>query len=167
MNVINKTIAENVAEQLLAKTNVKIEKKENELMEKVEEIYISTIPKDEWVKVNELPKEWLKSGKWIEFKSPAQYFSHKASKYLPFRGDYVLISEKQITVLVKMNEEIDKIKGKRNTLKTQVVAQLLKLRTYNKIEKEFPEAFIFLPANTSTNLPAIQIKDLLNQINEL
>lgn len=166
---INKAIAEEVAHKLLLKIDDKIIDKYAKLSMESIEIYLSLISEIDKKFLIEIPKKWIEQTTRINFKSPTQFYNIYVDNNVPKNQDdsYTIISEDQINYLQSLEKDIVKLKEKKKTLKNQIVAQLLKLRTFNKVEKEFPEAFIYLPEINQNNLPAIQITDILNQIKNI
>lgn len=67
-----------------------------------------------------------------------------------------------------MKEGIKSMKDKENQIREQIIATLLRLRTSDRVKKEFPEAFKNLPkeSQTSSNIVALPIDKILTSINE-
>lgn len=61
------------------------------------------------------------------------------------------------------------MKEKKNSISEQIIATLLKLRTAEKIKKEFPEAYKNLPKDSmqeASNILALPIEKILSNIDK-
>jgi hypothetical protein len=168
-NLITKTIAEQVAEKLVLKVTEKIKATEIEFADCAAEIHFSHIPENDLNHIQKIDKNYLNNQIYLRFKQGEYYQDIRMPKSIVCNGSihYVVISESEMEGLKKYESEISKLNHKKNVLRVQIVAQLLKLRSYTKIEKDFPEAFVLLPDRESVNLPAIDIKNILMQIENI
>ena len=171
MKYINKKIASETAFNMLKSTRDKIEAKENELCSFCEKLILDSIPKNELDLILQLPE-------WIEYVSYA-YFSCsyqttrssiKLNNKCPKRiGNYsTKISDENYEKIILFQNQIKEMKLKINSIHDQIVATLLKLRTAEKIKKEFPEAFKNLPKDSMQNacIVTLPIEKILSNINK-
>jgi len=160
---ITKTIATEVAEKLLSKQALEIKNLRSKLESTFDEIYLKTIPKE----VVELFKKYPNyfrtrsgfqlSGNGFDWKSVT------SSKELPCINGSFQPNEKDAVILQKSINEIDKKKLEYKKLHSEIETALFGLRTYKRVEENFPEAFIFLP-NSISNKLIVNISDLRNKI---
>lgn len=119
MNVINKTIAEEVANKLVEKITNKISVQKELLSKKAIAFYLKTIPKKELDLIESIGKGWVNRETYLQFKSPAQYKALYINESVPKKqgNNYVLITETQMTIINNMSDNIEILKEKRKTLK--------------------------------------------------
>lgn len=162
---ITKTIAEDVADKLVAK-----------LTERLKEIEIEfgQILNDEWVK--RAPKEVLttlivapeyiktKSSGYIHFLGRTVYCTH--DKSFPHSSSDLKIENTDLCNRMSAleNEKID-LKKKKAALHKEFSSTLLQLGTTNKIAEHLPEAIPFLPEESK--VPAINFTDTRNKLKEI
>ena len=165
---ITKSIAENVASQLTAKIKLKIDDERKILTEKVDFMAKKRVPKEIMNWFNTKNKKWLNIRGYIQFASASKHYNIeiKAIPY-PYDNGYVVITEEEMTELYAQDHKIQFLEEQKRTIENQLVAQLIKMRTYKRIEKDFPEAFELLPNAEVSELPAINVKDILMQIEEI
>jgi len=160
---ITKTIAAEVAEKLLSKQALEIKNLRNKLESTFDEIYLKTIPKE----VVELFKKYPNyfktrnnfhlSGNGFDWKSITAY------KSLPYINYAFQPNEKDSIILHNSINKIDKKKSEYKKLHSEIEIALFGLRTYKRVEENFPEAFLLLPNKITTSL-AVNISDLRNKI---
>lgn len=170
---INKAIAEEVAEKLLAKPKEKRQIKKNELSLHCVNLYNSKIEREVINLLLQLPRKWQNERTDIYFSSnngSKTFYWHLTDNYIVLgsKDRYCVISPDEMNELEKMQSEINKINSQINQYKKQIVDQLLKLRTFKRIEVDFPRAFQYLPTQIDgQNLPSICINDLLKGIDSI
>lgn len=162
---ITKTIAEEVADKLVAK-----------LTERLKEIEIEfgQILSDEWMK--RTPKSVLsvflvdpsfiktKSSGYIHFLGGTVYCTH--DKSFPYStGDLKIEDVNLCDRMSALENEKIELKKKKFALHKEFSATLLQLSTTNKIIEHFPEAVPFLPEESL--VPAINLTDTRNKLKEI
>lgn len=166
MSRITKEIASEVAKILTIRKKEEYEALEAKLSETVKDLYNLTIPD----KVKEFQKEFPS---FINTRSAVKLMGNGFSyEYISVK-DQVITNTSQCTCLTpspeeagniqKMKNKIQDLKTEYNTLVLDIETALLTLRTYSKIEKEFPEAFIHLPNRITTAL-AININSIREKL---
>ena len=171
MKYINKQIASQTAFNMLKSIRDKIEAKENELSSFCEKLIFDTISKKELELILQL-SDWIEYINYAYFSCSYQTTrsSIKLNNKCPKRiGNYsVKISDENYEKIISFQNEIKGMKLKSNSIHDQIVANLLKLRTAEKIKKEFPEAFKNLPKDSMqiADLIAIPVERILSDINK-
>jgi hypothetical protein len=170
MKYINKTIASETAFNMLKSTRDKIENKNNELLEMATDLALKSIPENVNVILKNIPDEWIEKRTQFYFHSGVQnrYFNTKRTPS-KIGGTRIEISNLEMDKLMKIQDEIYSMSKKRDQIKEQIVATLLKLRTPEKIKKEFPEAFKCFPKdiiNDSKAIISFPIEKILTSIND-
>lgn len=163
MSRITKLIAENVAVKLTEKQALEIKELKTELSNKFTEIYLKTVPKE----ILDLHKKYPD---FIETRSSFQmsgngfqYQSLSLNSSFPAKNHCFSPNEVDAKMLLKLLNEIDKKKSELSKLKTEVEALVFGLRTYAKVNSEFPEATPFLP-KTITSALMVNISDLRKKL---
>lgn len=172
MKYINKSVAENTAFNMLKENRDKITEKEKALSEVAEAFIIKTFDAETYEIVKSLPSGWIETKS--SFNVSGNGFGHlwvriKQSIRVPHISYTIDIPRKEYDKLDSMKTEIKEMQTKLESIKSQIVATLLKLRTAQKIQKEFPEAFKFLPKDAMqvNDLIALPIKSILENIEKL
>lgn len=162
MNV-TKQIASEVAEKLIQKQGLElIELKEN-LKQKFEEIVLNTIPKyikdfyKKHPRYMDTRQSFQLSGNGFEYK----YLNTKNE--VPAFSHSFQPNDRDAIILHGLLNEIDKKEKQYEKLFSEIEIALFGLRTYKRVEENFPEAFLLLPNKITTSL-AINISDLRNKI---
>jgi hypothetical protein len=169
---INKEIAEKVAKQFLEEADKKIKRMIDDLGNLCISLYNQKIGPIVLSQLENLPLKWTYKQNSINFRSESnQYFyisKLSSSVFKSSDGNYCTLTNEEYEKISNLNDKIKKLQEKTDILRHQIVAQLLKLRSYSKIEKEFSEAFVFLPKEQEgKNLPVVNIKEILTSIKEL
>jgi hypothetical protein len=168
MSRITKEIAENVTKELLSK---KVEKK-SELLKEIGAItrqeLILSIP----MKVMELfsqPEE----KRFFQTESSVYLmdFSRLRVSFSPIPksdGNYYYKftneeTRKKVGVLYKKYIALEK---QINQLEDEIKHSLLSLKTFKRIEEQFPEAFKFLPKDNGAFLPALNIRKIQDSLKD-
>jgi hypothetical protein len=167
---ITKNIAEQIADKLLTGAKEKIIQKEIELGKVVKNIYDSKIPSEVFDLLNNLPEKWQHTKCRVHFitDNDLHFFDVNIKDHVFGSNDhYCECSEKEYNIMMKIQTEINDIKKNIKTYKSQIVAQMLKMRTFKRIRENFPEIAIHLPEENSQNLPAINIHEILSNIKNI
>lgn len=160
---ITKAIAVEVAEKLIQKQGLELKGLKEDLKQKLENIILGTIPKEikDFYKKHpsyvETRQSFQLSGNGFEY----QYLNTKnhipafKSSFQPNETDALLIKN-------SLNQIKDKEKEYKK-LFSEIEVALFGLRTYKRVEENFPEAFLLLPNKITTSL-AVNISDLRQKI---
>ena len=168
MKNISRGLARDVARKLTENIKTKIDTKTEWLEEYCKGVYYSQISKDIMEHILAIPKRYLNT------KSYCYYTSHGCGTIcISFHdeifgsSDSILIERDIYDTIEKTRRDINELGRKRDILIVKIEESLYKMRTFNKIKTDFPEAYAFIPedALNSENLPAVQIKDILSEIN--
>jgi len=168
MSRITKEIAENVTKELLAK---KVEKK-HELLKEIgeitrQELILSVPPKVMELFNQKEEKIFFKTESNIyltDFSKLGVYFSpipkSDGNYYYKFTNEE---TRKKVDVLYKKYIALEK---QIEQLKEEIKHSLLALKTFKRIEEQFPEAFKFLPKDNSAFLPALNIRKIQDSLKD-
>jgi hypothetical protein len=166
MTYINKQIAIDTAFNMLKSTRDKIENKQNELLDMTTDLVLKSIPEI----IKDIPDGWIDKRTQFYFYSESQsrYFN---TKRIPSKigGTRIEISNLEMYKLMKIQDEIFLMNEKKDKIKEQIIATLLKLRTFEKIKKDFAEAFKYIPKDVVSNSNAVislPIEKILTSIND-
>lgn len=164
---ISKQQSSNVAKTLTQKLTDQIKLKESEISAIVSEIYIKTLPKD-IAEIYKYFKRYFHTASQIRCEGNGLNDSFKINESVPSQGGWqvcILPTASEAKKISKISNEIKKIETKRDNLKNSIENTLNSLRTYNRIQKEFPEAFEILPDKDPTiNTLAVPIDDIRAQL---
>lgn len=170
MSYINKSIAQNVAFNMLKPTRDKIIQKELEMSDYCMDIVISSIPADEYKLICSIPEGWIELRSSFCFTCDYGYLYITTTKHIRYMAgkNSIKIDKEVFEKVQSMKEGIKSMKDKENQIREQIIATLLRLRTSDRVKKEFPEAFKNLPkeSQTSSNIVALPIDKILTSINE-
>lgn len=160
---ITKTIAEWVAKQLTQPKRLEQWAIRNKRSELVRAYYLNQLPDDILKLYNTYPNYFKKTTS-TRIDAPGlsgNYNSYSLGTALPEKhGSCLVISAKDAEPIIEF-DNIDVSMGKEiETLQANIESALLSLRTYNKVQKEFPEAFKLLPPSSVNTGLAINIKDI-------
>lgn len=169
MSRITKQIAEFVAEKMSAekKQNLLIKKKELEVF--VISEYMESVPK----KIKEAfskaeDKDYIISTSSIQFGGVHGLgFNYiKLGKRVPIRNiDRAFCPSKYAAKkIVSLERECKDLEKKYKEVHEGVYQALIGLKTYNNVEKEFPEAFEFLPAIEKSTAIMLNIDSLRQKL---
>ncbi|HYH13984.1 MAG TPA: hypothetical protein VD794_02120 [Flavisolibacter sp.] len=164
MSRITKTIAEQVAIKLTEKKSYHLEVLKAQLEDLATNIKIGYIPTDV-LKAYRKNSKYFKSCTSEYFRGPGlgHYESFRYNQSLPHTSEGVKVNELEAQSLIQQRDKIEDLQNTINKIKLDVENALLALRTYNNVEKEFPEAFEHLPSRTTTAL-SININDVRKQL---
>lgn len=86
-----------------------------------------------------------------------------------YAGYSIKISNEEYEKIIEIQNKMKEMKEKKNSISEQIIATLLKLRTAEKIKKEFPEAYKNLPKDSmqeASNILALPIEKILSNIDK-
>ncbi len=161
MSRITKAIAENVAKQLVAQKETELSDTKNDRTKFITDIYIKTIP-EAVMKVFKSHPDFLHTTSRINFEAPGidKYQGYNLLKYLPFASKKTTVTSEQANKIIDFDNAIADKKKEISELKTGIEVALFNLRTYNNVEKEFPEAFKLLPVSQANTGLMVNIKSI-------
>ena len=148
----------------------KVTKKQNEFACKCEKAIIDSFNTELYSTISNLPDGWIQKRDY--FNLSAGYGSIKVHtlKSIPcmVNSYSINISKEKFEEIKSISASIDEMKEKGEQIKNQIVATLLKLRTPDKIKKEFPEAYQNLPKDVMqlSTVAALPITDILQNISK-
>lgn len=164
---ITKTIAENVAKELTKKLDEKIKEHQDDLEKIASEIFEKSLPKGLMEAYSKFPKYISTRGGFQLVGNGADYELMSFGKQLPSIKSSFQASLKETQSLIGRYDNIKRLKKEKSELETNIKEALLALKTYKKVEQEFPEAVQYLPESSSCVTIAIPMKDLRGEINSL
>jgi len=160
---ITKLIATEVAEKLTDKKRLEIVNLKTDLSLVFEGIVLKSIP-DEVIKLYkkypnhfETKRSFQLCGNGFEY----QYLG--VTKDIPHYKSSFTPNEEDSKLLINKLNEIKDLKKKYDELFKEIEITLFSLRTYKRVEENFPEAFLLLP-NKTTYAVALNISDLRQKI---
>lgn len=165
-NYITKDHANIIAKEMVKKMNEKIRLKEEDLSQYITEQYNATLPKDVLSLFNQYPNYFRKAGR-VLLKGNGLNSGFNLLKSVCAVSDYQIALQPDpaaAKIISKSLSEIEKLETKRNQLKVQIEQTLLSLKTYKRIEDQFPEAFALIPQRGTINAVAIPIDDIRKQL---
>lgn len=154
-------IAKDVANKLTESHFENYKKKSEELKKSATEVYLKTVP-DTIKQLSKKDYQYIKKIKHVS--CIGNGFDHDSFdiEESPAKESYQATFEPNkddSKILQKLRKEAEQLKDNYRQLNSEIEAALLNLRTYSKVEKEFPEAFKMLPNSIPTSL-AININDI-------
>lgn len=156
---ITKQIATDVAKQLIAEKQKEIDDLKKELNHKAYELYVVTIPEGLLKQFKKYPdffysnKSFYLSGIGLNHKNVS------FDVYMPRKSQTMLVDDVNAKWFELAFNVIEQKQKELGDFKIQIEIALFNLRTYNNVEKQFPEAFKFLPPK-QTSAVMINIKDI-------
>lgn len=161
---ITKEIASEVAKKLTSKKTEEIKTLENELETKLEGFILKKIPKEVLDLFKKHPNyfnttySFRLSGNGLNY----EYLQTKNS--IPYTGNNSFLpSIEEAELLLSLNNKINDLKQKKSELFREIENLLYNLRTYSKVNSEFPEATPYLP-NLITNKLSVNISDVRDKL---
>nr|DAJ08476.1 MAG TPA: Nucleotide modification associated domain 5 [Caudoviricetes sp.] len=164
---ITKTIAENVAEELTKKLDEKIKEHKKDLEKVAGNIYVKSLPKGLMEAYDKFPKYFNTRCSIQLVGNGANYETIWLDKEYPSVEYRYTASEKDTKSILGRYDTIKKLEKEKKDLETNIQEALLALKTYKRVEQEFPEAVQYLPESSSCIAIAIPMKDLRGKINSL
>jgi len=163
MSRITKQIAENVAAQLTRKKNTEISSLKKELENKFSEIYLKTVPKEVLQLFEKFP-DYVKTRRGLQCTGNGfEWQTLDFNKELPAYKNCFSPDELDAKELLELANKIKDKKQELFKLKAEIENVVFNLRTFKRVEIEFPEAVPFLPTTVSTAL-MVNISDLRNKL---
>lgn len=158
MSRITKTIAESVAIQLAEPKKVELRELRQKSLDLITEVIKKTIPKEVLDLFEKHPKYFSTSSS-TRFNCAGFGYEWYRFNSLPENKDYPSISVKDGEKILSITEKITKKEQEYRHLKEEIEIALIGLRTYNNVQKEFPEAFKLLP-NIVTTALTVDLKSI-------
>jgi len=160
---ITKVIATNAAEKLTEKQKAEIKTLKNELSVVFEEIYLKSIPKNIIDAHKKNPNYFRQRQDFQLSGNGFKYEYVNCMNNVPYISNCFLPDEASAFVIRGMLDKIeDKLKAYQKLFKEIEIA-LFQLRTYKRVEENFPEAFLLLPNQTTTAI-SLNISDLRQKL---
>lgn len=163
--IVTKEIALQVAKQLLDKKLLAIEKLKTTFKTSARVLYLKTLPKSVINLTKKYP-EYINQSSSIQLHGNGWSYEYISfDKSVPVvRNERYWSPDLTISNAIKKDLNIirDLEKEYRELLK-EIEVSLYSLRTYNRVEKEFPEAFKLLPVKQTMAL-AINIPDIRKKL---
>jgi hypothetical protein len=165
MSRITKSIAEEVARQLVKERENEISQLKKNLSHYVTMLHIDRIPEN-------VMKAFKSNGSYINSQQTMyitgagfdRWFKVTMEKTLPYNGESLEVNDVDGNAIKDADNLIqDKIRAKEE-LRQNIEVALFNLRTYNNVEKEFPEAFKLLPKQSVNTALAINLKDIRSKL---
>lgn len=163
---ITKAIAENVAKELTKKLDGKIKEHQADLRAVVTDIAKSSIPKDVLACYKKHPSYFNDRQKVSLCGNGLHYDEVPLLDKLPIDYYYKPNEKDSASILARLNN-ISKLKKEAEELENDIYVALVALKTYKRVEQEFPEAVQYLPESSQCVAIAIPMKDLRGKINNL
>lgn len=165
MSRITKSIAEEVARQLVKERENEISQLKKNLGHYVTQLHIARIPEI-------VMKAFKTNGSYINSQQSMRitgagfdrWFTVNMDKTLPYSGEHLQVNDEQGNAIKDADNLIQDKTTAKNDLKQSIEVALFNLRTYANVEKEFPEAVKFLPKQNINNGPAVCIKDIRSEL---
>ena len=169
-NYITKDLAKFVASKMIDKMQQNIELKKLQVSEKVVADINKTLPKELLEIALKYPNYFKKCNR-ILLQGNGLNDSFSLNKSVLATGNYHQIAFKpepeDAKIISKGINEIEKLEKKYKELRIQIEKTLLNLKTFKRIETQFPEAWKFVPENKTENSLAVPIEDLRKQLNHI
>lgn len=176
MKYMNKQLAEQTAENMLKSAQAKIYEKVMRQRIYAGGIALKNLPtteEDQIFKLVELG--WIKESKGFYFRNPLSSDNYSFKYFItetdiPEKADdkYIYPTVEEWEKLIAFENEIKQMKDKKKALEQQIISTLLRLRTYERIQKDFPEAFACLPKDmlATKNEISLPIENILADISK-
>jgi hypothetical protein len=163
MKRITKFLSSEIASKMLSEKKEKLLKLKNEKINLVVDYINSLAPKEIIDMYKKYPDYFNKdSVQVIVCGKSVGYFNCLRSKY-----SYSIDDQKLSDKLLKLEDRIKKLQDEIKKIKKELEVTIFKFTTYKKLREGFSEAAKFLPDDEKENLPAINISDLMDRINNL
>ena len=168
MKQISKSLAEDIAKKLTEKNKKIIQDYKKETVNLCVEKYNLLIDSKTIELLQTIPDKFVNKRDYIRLKRPGIYgFSiHLWDNIKVYGNDPEIVDSEFFELIKSRQDKVEIMDDKLIKLKNQIADTIYKLRTPNRIEKEFPEAFKLLPPETGVNLPALNVTELVKQIED-
>ena len=165
MNV-TKTIAQEIAEKLLAEKFAEIGRAVEAIQVWTIDIIGQLIPKEIKAVWEKYPN-WFNKGTYWYFDGPG--INHQRvilNKGLPYGGSTTIqLHPLDAKEFIRLHDDEQRLRDEYATLNTAIVNSLVGLRTYKNVQAEFPEAYFLLPQDRKSTALVVNIKDLRCKLN--
>lgn len=163
MSRITKEIASVVAKKLVAKKAKSRDEAGKKLEQTLTDMVILLIPK-EVLEFNKKHPNYIDLTYALNLEGNGwNYQRIRLSEGLPFKCRAFMPSTKEADILMKLFNEFKSREKHVIALESKIENLLYSLRTYNRVNAEFPEATPFLPSIKETGL-SINISDIRNEL---
>jgi len=163
MTRITKEIAQEVATRMTEKKKMEIDVLDKKLKDCVHKYVLKQIPKSVLAcfKNN---KGYFNTRSSFQFVGNGFNFeSYYVNSDLPYNKYQLSPDVETAKAILQIKHEKDKKNVERNSLRSEIEIALYNLKTYNAVEKEFPEAFKLLPKRITQAL-TINIKSIREKL---
>ena len=163
---ITKGIAEEIATKLLIEKQNELDEQNKTLKEFVKNIIRSRIPA-------EIDALWGRFPNWINstyyFYITGEGMNHTQMNLggeIPFgASNTIQFTPEQAREYTAHQNKLDNLKKEYDALYQEIVTALVGLRTYNRIQESFPEAYALLPADRKSTALVVNINKLRCTLN--
>jgi len=164
MSTITKAIANEVALKLTEKKRANIKKLETTLSSVLHGMILKTIPKEVVELFEKHPKFF---GTRSSFQLQGNGWNYKylnSVKQIPTYNSSFSPNAKDSETLTKLDNEVKKERQDYEKLVSEIETALFGLRTYKRVQENFPEAFELLPNKINTSL-SVNLSDIRQKLN--
>lgn len=160
---ISKTIAENIANKMVAQMNKKKTEEEDNLKEYVTEIALKQTPKIILEAYQKYPNYFQCANQVNILNGSCMHnyldVKYRAIPYKPNSYNNFQCDNEQFDYIAKKREDIVKLNDEIRSVRNSIIDTLLSLRTIKKVIENFPEAAEYAKEYEKTNsaLPALPI----------
>ena len=164
---ITKEKAELVAKKLTEKKQKEKQVLEENLQEFCYNIALSKIPKPVMDMFKEYPRYVNSSSEIFVIGEGIDNYNLKyqsISNPLPKAKESIPVTKTESNKIQKLSDKITNLKSEIRTLKKEIETAVYNLKTYSRVEKEFPEAFKYLPKEQITTALQVNISDIRNKL---
>lgn len=163
MSRITKQIAQEVAEKLTEKQVLEINKMESDIKDQFTEIYLKTVPKEILDLFEKHPKYFETRSNFQIHGNGFQFERLCINNKYPSKQYLFSMNEKDSEKMMILFNKLSDKKKELSKFKIEIEALIFGLRTYAKVNSEFPEASPFLPKTISNSL-MVNISDLREKL---
>ena len=164
---ITKEKSELVAKKLTEKKQKEKQVLEENLQEFCYNIALLKIPKPVMDMFKEYPEYVKSSSEIVVIGEGIDNYNLKHQSIgdsLPRNKEDIPVSKTESNKIQKLSDKITNLKSEIRTLKKEIETAVYNLRTYARVEKEFPEAFKYLPKEQITTALQVNISDIRNKL---
>ncbi len=163
MSRITKQIAENVTEKLVNKKRNELIQINDKISELATQIVLKNTPK-EVLNLFKTRKNYFQSTSSVRFdNNDFKWEWFTLYETLPSDNNHYPISDEESKKMFDLINKRDKAKSDLRKLKSEIYQALINLKTFKRVESDFPEAFEFLPKNGSTAL-VVNVESIRKQL---
>jgi hypothetical protein len=168
MSKITKTLADEIANKLVQKLDIKIEDTNKQFRDILYSEALKQVPED-------VLSQFYKDSTWVKT-SKNSYFTFGGVNHVYYYFDKCFPCKNAETIVVKdadisdkltkLHNKLSDLSKKRKDLIVELTNTLLKLGTYNRVRESFPEAAEYLSSEAKMEL-AINIQDTRDKLKSL